>query len=1316
MWVLFFLQYLVLGLALAQDNLYNDNNNNPNNYGTNNYGANSYGTNNYGANNQPLDYSQNNINNPNRDLNVNFNQNSNNNPNVNNYNTPFKTYNYDNNQNSYIGSNGYFTELKCPEHWYQFQDSCYRFIKSPLKAYNEARKICQTYSQDQGGSDLVSITSPEEHGFLINNLNWIDPSHRRWYVGAYQTSHNYYTNPDGKQFINIENAILPDNDEPYGKDYLVYSFSKKNMHWGFQPVRGDEPLLFICEGNIRALQRLVNDERTYTYGIDIVNPERIPRGPFFIKQPMDSTYDTKNNVSNDISLNCFAGGYPTPTYEWFREDYENDRLVARKIDPLVDGRYTTSGGMLIIHSPNERMDHATYHCKASNTFGTIISESVQLNFGFIREFVLKRSPEAGDQNWGKSIYCDPPNHFPSVRYSWSRDYYLNLVEEDKRIFVSNDGALYFSALETIDRANYSCSVHSSILVSGKNGPFFPLRVNPHSNYQQLKFPNNFPKAFPEAPTAGKEVRLECVAFGYPVPSYNWTRKDGVLPRSAYFQSYNRVLIIPKVQVEDEGEYICRAYNDRSSAEHSVVLNIQAEPNFTIPLTDKHIDKKGQLVWTCEAFGIPDVNYTWWKNGRQLVMGYLEPEDRGRVKIQDNVLTISHLDDERDPGMYQCRAFNTLKTRYSSAQLRVLAFKPSFKKTPLESETYAAEQGNVTLKCNPEAAPRPKFTWIKDGNVIGSGGHRKIYENGNLFISPASRDDEGVYTCRANNELGMDESKGRLIVLRGPRLVEQLNPRIVTIVGSDIDLRCYAVTDEMLDVAYIWTHNGMVIRDLDVKNSYNRLKIDGGYLRIINNTFSDAGEYKCIVKSAVGKIFSKSMVIIEGPPGPPGGVEVINIQKTSTTLQWTDGANHGSLIQLYTISGRTNWNSTWVNITEGISAREIDRYTGRKEAVIENTNNQWLTPWSVYEFRVSAINSLGVGPPSAPSPRRSTPPERPFVAPKNIGGGGGKIGDLTITWEPLRSEEQNGNGIHYKIFWKRKDFEPEFQSKVLKEYGQVGKAVVHIPIAFYYTEYVVKVQAINDIGPGPISHEVVIYSAEDMPQPSPQLVYAKSYNSTALNVSWVPISPDREQVRGKLIGHRLKYWKKDTNEQDSVYYLSRTTRPWALIVGLQPDTYYFVKVMAYNAAGEGPESERYLERTYRKAPQKPPSSVFVYPKDPSTVKVVWRYVQPSLEEEPLQGYKIRVWEADQDLATANDTIIPFGAELEGYVYNLTPGKTYKLRVLAYSNGGDGRMSSPEWTFQMGNPRYYRSSATDISISFLVIAITVCLSMYNNLRLV
>jgi hypothetical protein len=48
-------------------------------------------------------------------------------------------------------------------------------------------------------------------------------------------------------------------------------------------------------------------------------------------------------------------------------------------------------------------------------------------------------------------------------------------------------------------------------------------------------------------------------------------------------------------------------------------------------------------------------------------------------------------------MYQCRAYNELDTRYSSGQLRVLAFAPNFDKNPVEEKTYAAERGNLTLE-------------------------------------------------------------------------------------------------------------------------------------------------------------------------------------------------------------------------------------------------------------------------------------------------------------------------------------------------------------------------------------------------------------------------------------------------------------------------------------------------------------------------------------------------------------------------------------------------------------------------------------------
>lgn len=103
-------------------------------------------------------------------------------------------------------------------------------------------------------------------------------------------------------------------------------------------------------------------------------------------------------------------------------------------------------------------------------------------------------------------------------------------------------------------------------------------------------------------------------------------------------------------------------------------------------------------------------------------------------------------------------------------------------------------------------------------LIGSGGHRRILDNGNLVISPVSRDDEGVYTCTASNIYGQDESQGRLIVLHGPRLIEALQPQITMPVQHNLNLKCQADTEEFLDIAYLWLHNGMLIRDNDIMNN------------------------------------------------------------------------------------------------------------------------------------------------------------------------------------------------------------------------------------------------------------------------------------------------------------------------------------------------------------------------------------------------------------------------------------------------------------------------------------------------------------------
>lgn len=1221
---------------------------------------------------------------------------------------------------------GYFPDDHyCPEHWLTYRNTCIRVHKSPRKDYLSARKICRAY---QG--DLLSVDNIDKHAFILKILDNESNRNDRYFISARQIAPGNWINSDKTQLVSIDDSFNYNAEERNGynsifdthkiaqtkanpqknyglnihadQNHLTYAFNKVSEKWQFLPIEPYEANLFICESQqlytIENSNVFEEDRRSYDYGVEIRDINKVPRGPYFLKQPRETTYDTgKFKITKDVTLSCSAGGYPTPSYIWYKELYSNDNITVIKLDPLQNPRYTTSGGNLIIHDPQQIQDQGTYHCVAKNRFGSIISESVELNFGYILEFNLQRSSENGEMNWGKSLYCDPPQHYPDVRYYWSRDFFPNFVEEDQRVFVSHDGSLYFSSLETKDRANYSCNVQSTVSDTGRNGPFFNLQVVSHPHYQDLIFANTFPKKFPEAPIAGRDIRLECMAFGYPVPSYNWTRLNGNLPRYSYQENFNRVLVIKNSTVNDNGEYVCTIKNDRKSLSKTILVNVQMEPNFTIPLKDKTKDYQSSVTFLCEASAIPDVNYTWYKNAELMNIDNFR-FNKDKYVIQDNVLKINFLDPEEDDGMYQCKAVNQLKGVYSSAQLRVLAMKPSFKKKPLESEIYSIYNGNTSIECKPEAAPQPKIVWKKDGNIIGSGGHRRILPSGTLIISPTSRDDEGLYTCVASNSQGVAESRARLIVLQELRFTEQLPPKLIKQVNDMLYLRCDVSYDEILDIAFLWAHNDRIINnDSKEDRMQNDAKYRVGYnsLEVYNLTQLDAGEYECIAKSAVNKIISKTNVFVQGPPGAPGAIKVINIKKTDAILEWIDGTDNGRRILFYNILGRTNWNKTWTNISNNVVAEEVDRYNGRKRATVYN-----LTPGCGYEFSVVTVNDLGASMPSLPSPVYNTQKDKPYISPRNVGGGGGKIGDLTISWDTLRPEEQNSIDIHYKIFY-RLVGQREWASEILQRQGNVGRAVVHIPFDRYYTQYEVKVQAINDLGDGPVSDIAVIYSAEDMPQVAPQQTVARSFNSTALNVSWVPVSQTRESIRGKLIGHRLKYWKKEHKEEDAVYYLSRTTRPWALIVGLAPDTYYFVKVMAYNAAGEGPESERYLERTYRHAPQKPPSSVNIFGINPSTIRVVWRYIAPSQDEEPVQGYKIRIWETDQNMATANDTIVYIGKKLERYIDTLTPGKSYNLRVLAFSNGGDGRMSSPPIKFQMGITQSpYNGTPGSLSVLFTI----------------
>lgn len=213
-----------------------------------------------------------------------------------------------------------------------------------------------------------------------------------------------------------------------------------------------------------------------------------------------------------------------------------------------------------------------------------------------------------------------------------------------------------------------------------------------------------------------------MAYGYPVPYYNWTRQGLTtqMPDGYYLTSYNRVLIIPQAKAEDSGEYVCTATSGNKVISKSVQLSIQSMPVILRQIGNKVVEPNtGTLLWECEAFGIPSVSYTWYKNGVELnehYFKYLSPHDQRRILVAGNHLTIEGPLSDYDQGMYQCKATNELGTAFSSGQLRIAQIAPSFRKHPMPKEMYAAEGGNITIPCVPEALPKPTFEWHKDCKI------------------------------------------------------------------------------------------------------------------------------------------------------------------------------------------------------------------------------------------------------------------------------------------------------------------------------------------------------------------------------------------------------------------------------------------------------------------------------------------------------------------------------------------------------------------------------------------------------------------------
>jgi len=145
----------------------------------------------------------------------------------------------------------------------------------------------------------------------------------------------------------------------------------------------------------------------------------------------------------------------------------------------------------------------------------------------------------------------------------------------------------------------------------------------------------------------------------------------------------------------------------------------------------------------------------------------------------------------------------------------------------------------------------------------------------------------------------------------------------------------------------------------------------------------------------------------------------------------------------------------------------------------------------------------------------------------------------------------------------------------------------------------------------------------------------------MTVTWDMIDEnDYEVLRGRLLGYKVRYWRKDRDELANYWERSFPgQRSRAIIIGLEANTQYGVRVSVFTQFGDSPESSYFTHRTFRLPPQLPAQYISI--RQPTSdskkrvrlfgdvymyrLEVEWRGIFTSSDEEPLEGYMVRrIW--------------------------------------------------------------------------------------------
>lgn len=741
-----------------------------------------------------------------------------------------------------------------------------------------------------------------------------------------------------------------------------------------------------------------------------------------------------------------------------------------------------------------------------------------------------------------------------------------------------------------------------------------------------------------------------IYFIRPTPIIYWIKEDGTLPiNRTFYRNFKKTLQIIQVSEADSGNYQCIAKNALGAIHHTISVTVKAAPYWIVVPQNLVLSPGEDGTLICRANGNPKPRISWLSNGVPIEIA---PDDPSR-KIDGDTVIFSNVQ-ERSSAVFQCNASNEYGYLLANAFVNVLAEPPRIL-TSANTLYQIIANRPALLDCAFFGSPLPTVEWFKGakGSALREDNY-VLHENGTLEIPVAQKDSVGTYVCVARNKLGTAKNEVHLEIKDPTRIIKQPEYAVVQR-GSTVSFECKVKHDHTLIPTVLW------LKDNGELPSDGRATVDKDHLVVADVSDDDGGIYTCVANTTLDSVSASAVLRVVDVPNPPFDLELTDQLDKSVQLSWTPGDDNNSPITKFIIEYEDTMHEAglWHHQTE-VSGTQT-------------TAQLKLSPYVNYSFRVMAVNSLGRSRPSKASEQYLTKAAEPDKNPTAVEGLGSEPDNLVITWKPLNGFESNGPGLQYKVSWRQQDGDDEWTSVVV---ANVSKYIVSGTPTF--APYLVKVQALNDVGFAPEPAAVMGHSGEDLPMVAPGNVLVNVVNSTLAEVRWEPVPP--KSIRGHLQGYRIYYWKAQSSSKRNRRHIEKKiltfqgSKTHGMLPGLEPFSHYTVNVRVVNGKGEGPASPDRVFNTPEGVPSAPSSLKII---NPTLDSLTLEWDPPSHPNGILTEYTLKYQPINNthELGPLVDLKIPAN-KTRWTLKNLNFSTRYKFYFYAQTAAGPGSQITEE----------------------------------------